>query len=301
MGLFGGFKAKFTKDSKSKEKLHNNVVVLKYHCFSEFDATDHHVPPVNTIKKNGVVHDNQKHKQRPNINSAAFDNSTSNKLNEIKKALSMRNVQSNNTPTVSKSRSENELRSTDDKPSKPETSSGSKEDISSKIPFNGRVDGGQNELEKQEPPISGISETVQLNKTLSKSPTSTTINNKNENEYIEQSTLISMTQQQPEAENGASIEEDIYGTREDFIDHYKVNVVQHDTTKIPSFSEDEISYVEDEGPSNVWSDGFSNQAESIFFQGDMHPTINRPRRVFLQDDEDEDDSDSEDKDNEADC
>lgn len=42
MGLFGGFKAKFSKDSvvkkESKNNKKNDVVCLGYRVFSEFDA-----------------------------------------------------------------------------------------------------------------------------------------------------------------------------------------------------------------------------------------------------------------------
>ncbi|KAJ8958332.1 hypothetical protein NQ318_017478 [Aromia moschata] len=83
MGLFGGFKAKFTRNSTSKTKP-QEVVCLKYHVHSEFDGQDSSAsipfPIPNNIKKNEVIRKNSKSKVRkPLAKSAIFqDSDTSN-------------------------------------------------------------------------------------------------------------------------------------------------------------------------------------------------------------------------------
>ncbi|XP_060523573.1 putative uncharacterized protein DDB_G0274535 [Cylas formicarius] len=62
MGLFGGFRAKFSKDSNAKKIDKNEVVCLGYRVYSEFDNVQY-VPPTAPVKKS-----------QPQLHSAQLDN-----------------------------------------------------------------------------------------------------------------------------------------------------------------------------------------------------------------------------------
>ncbi|KAJ8984867.1 hypothetical protein NQ317_002706 [Molorchus minor] len=97
MGLFGGFKAKFTRNNTAKTKP-QEVVCLKYHIHSEFDSQEPPLPVPDNIKKNEVIRRQSKGKPRkPLAKSAIFpesetSNTTLSSPKQPQKSLSMVNL-----------------------------------------------------------------------------------------------------------------------------------------------------------------------------------------------------------------
>ncbi|XP_018565836.1 uncharacterized protein LOC108906884 [Anoplophora glabripennis] len=107
MGLFGGFKAKFTGSSSSKNKP-QEIVCLKYHIHSEFDAPDSEKSlQANSIKKNEVVRPHSKKKDRKALTKSAVFPETqtlqsSSPAPTPQKSLSLTNLNSDTSPAIHK-------------------------------------------------------------------------------------------------------------------------------------------------------------------------------------------------------
>ncbi|CAH1174271.1 unnamed protein product [Phaedon cochleariae] len=90
MGLFGGFKAKFTKTAK-KEKS-DGIVILKYQVHSEFDSDYAHPPSSNGIKKPAVVVRHRSNPRRPTVISANYNDTNITTAIDKQKSSSLHNL-----------------------------------------------------------------------------------------------------------------------------------------------------------------------------------------------------------------
>ncbi|KAG5888355.1 hypothetical protein JTB14_020755 [Gonioctena quinquepunctata] len=346
MGLFGGFKAKFTKNYKPKVKIVSNVVVLRYQTHSEFDTPQTFAVPSNSSQKTDSPHVS-KSKQRPPIATSASKSTLNGDLSNTRK-------NENDAPTNTNSTSKHTVGGSDKTKKKNEAPTVPRRDAPAKKSSNGKTYETPSKVTSKAPSVPKRDELAKKTSngkiyetpstvTSNDSKSELTISSKNESHAFkedtysssrrvdgsfEQNTIISkstatennsvptelsmvsskndhrsqedlsplifMTGKTAETKDIVEFSDDIYDdlTKDNIYnkneDGFKVNIVQHNKNRAYSISEDELSVDLDDDASKFTTMGYSSQATSIFFGGDMQPTINRPRRVNLKDEEDDD-------------
>ncbi|CAG9859045.1 unnamed protein product [Phyllotreta striolata] len=301
MGLFSGFRAKFTRDAppkKSKKTLQTGVVALNIKFTSEFDLPNSSSPTSNGTKPTTY--------RIPLARSETFESNRRNLLEKLK-SKSLTNI----SPSESK---EPELPTTAPKKSSlKKTQSFQQPRVSTEEPNSTYVEPNS--------PVKKSNSAREISRTSQEDEYNYTYTDPSDGSHTyekifyneDPSPLIMMTQHEPEIRSPdfdrfeqskpvhdpeilhnntedfdfksepVHVPEIVHNNDEDF--DFKINVVQHDRNYT---SEDELSYVEDESPYAEDEQppsfvGYSSQAANIFFGGGADvPPAARPRRNKLQ-------------------